>query len=153
MTKLLIILTTAFVFSWGHWPILNRLMAPLQNTASLTIDVTGVQERKGKLQIGLFNSAEGFPDDAKPYRAEVLNITQNNALQIVFRDLPAGDYAVAVYHDKNGNGKLDKNLLGIPVEDYGFSNDTRGTRLSAPSFEDTKMQVEKADTQLEIEVR
>ena len=153
MTKSLIILLTAYLSSLGHGAIFNPPMATFQNTASLTIDVSGVKERNGKLQVGLFNSAEGFPDDAKPYRAEVLNITESNSLQIVFRDLPPGEYAVAVYHDKNGNGKLDKNLLGIPVEDYGFSNDTRGTRLSTPSFEDTKMRVEKADTKLEIEVR
>ena len=127
-------------------------MATTQDTASLTIEITGVKERKGKLQLGLFNQEEGFPE-AKPYRAEVLNITENNELRVVFNNLPSGEYAVAVYHDKNSNGKLDKNLLGIPVEDYGFSNDTRGTRLSTPSFADTKMRVEKANTSVKIEVR
>lgn len=147
------ILIAACVSFLGYGATFNQSMATLQNTASLTIDVSGVKERKGKLQMGLFNSAEGFPDDAKPYRAEVLNITESNALQVVFKDLPPGDYSVAVYHDKNGNGKLDKNLLGIPVEDYGFSNDTRSTRLSAPSFDDTKLRIEEVDTQLNIEVR
>ena len=131
----------------------NSRMATVQETTTLTIDVSGVKERKGKLQVALFNSAEGFPDDAKPFRAEVLNITSDNLLRIVFKDLPSGDYSVAAYHDKNGNGKLDKNLLGIPVEDYGFSNDTRGTRMSAPSFEDTKMRVEGKDVEITIEVR
>jgi uncharacterized protein (DUF2141 family) len=36
--------------------------------------------------------------------------------------LPAGDYAFAVYHDANGNGKLDRNGVGMPTEDYAFSN-------------------------------
>jgi uncharacterized protein (DUF2141 family) len=120
--------------------------------ASLTIDVSGVKERKGKLQVALYNSEKDFPE-TEPYRGEVLNITTDNKLQIVFKDLPPGDYAVAVYHDKNSNGKLDKNLLGIPVEDYGFSNDTRGTRLSAPSFEDTKLRVEDQNVTVAIEVR
>ena len=128
-------------------------MVTVQAKASLTIDISGVKERKGKLQVALFNSAEGFPDDAKPFRAEVLDITADNELQVIFEDLPAGEYSVAAYHDKNGNGKLDKNLVGIPVEDYGFSNDTRGTRMSAPSFEDTKMQIEGTDTEVKIEVR
>ncbi len=127
-------------------------MSILQNEATLTVDVSGVKERKGKLQAALFNTAEGFPD-SKPFRAEVLNITEQNKLQVVFKDVPPGSYAVAVYHDKNGNGKLDKNLLGIPVEDYGFSNDTRGTRLSAPSFEDTQMQLTGQPAQVSIEVR
>lgn len=151
--QLSILLIVALGFSPNHEAVHHQPMATFQRTASLIINVSGVKERKGKLQVGLFNSAEGFPDDAKPYRAEVLNITESNTLQVVFEDLPAGDYAVAVYHDKNSNGKLDKNLLGIPVEDYGFSNDSRGTRLSAPSFEDTKLRVVNADQQLTIEVR
>ncbi|MGB3851075.1 MAG: DUF2141 domain-containing protein [Tunicatimonas sp.] len=121
-------------------------------SASLIVDVSGVKARKGKLQVALYNSATDFPE-TEPYRGEVLNITTDNKLQIVFKDLPPGDYAVAAYHDKNSNGKLDKNLLGIPVEDYGFSNDTRGTRLSAPSFEDTKLRVEGQDVTIAIEVR
>ena len=40
---------------------------------------------------------------------------------------------MAVIHDANMNGKLDTNLLGIPTEGYGFSNDARGL-LGAPSF-------------------
>ena len=120
--------------------------------ASLTIDVSGVKERKGKLQVALYNSADNFPE-TEPYRGEVLNITADNKLQVVFNDLPPGNYAVAVYHDKNSNGKLDKNLLGIPVEDYGFSNDTRGTRLSAPKFDDTKLRVDGENMELKIEVR
>ena len=128
-------------------------MAAHQNQANLTVDLTGVKERKGKLQVALFNSAEGFPNDAKPYRAEVLNITANNELRVVFKDLPAGEYSVAAYHDENSNGKLDKNLVGAPTEDYGFSNDTRGTRLKAPSFEDTKFTVAREDAQVSIEIR
>ena len=132
---------------------INDLSMYTQAKATLTVDVSGVKERKGKLQVALFNSAEGFPSDAKPFRAEALDITADNALRVVFKDLPAGEYSVAAYHDENGNGKLDKNLLGIPVEDYGFSNDTRGTRMSAPSFEETKLQIAGADATIQVEVR
>ena len=47
-------------------------------------------------------------------------------------NLEPGDYAVAIYHDENGNGQLDKRLFGIPKEPYGFSNNYR-PRLSAPN--------------------
>lgn len=136
-------------------PASQVVTVPLMSThvvASLTIDVSGVKDRKGKLQVALYNSDKDFPE-TEPYRGEVLNITADNDLKVTFKDLPPGDYSVAVYHDKNSNGKLDKNLLGIPVEDYGFSNDTRGTRLSAPSFENTKLRVEGENVELKIEVR
>ena len=153
MIKSLLVLTTVLFAVVEPNPVTDLSKSAVQEKATLTISVSGVKERKGKLQVALFNTAEGFPDDAKPFRAEVLNITESNALQVVFKDLPPGDYSVAAYHDKNSNGKLDKNLLGIPVEDYGFSNDTRGTRMSAPSFEDTKMRVENAAIEVKIEVR
>ena len=50
-----------------------------------------------------------------------------------FEDIPPGTYALAVVHDENMNGKLDTNLLGIPKEGYGFSNDAKAL-LGAPSF-------------------
>jgi uncharacterized protein (DUF2141 family) len=48
-------------------------------------------------------------------------------------DLPPGRYAVAAYVDNNRNGKQDKNFLGVPKEDYGFSNEARG-RFGPPDF-------------------
>ena len=152
MTHFLLFITLAWLSPVGQPSANEPLMSTPVATASLTIDVSGVKERKGKLQVALYNSGKDFPE-TEPYRGEVLNITADNDLKVVFQDLPPGNYAVAVYHDKNSNGKLDKNLLGVPVEDYGFSNDNRGARLSAPSFEDTKLRVENQPVSLQIEVR
>ncbi|NUO00517.1 MAG: DUF2141 domain-containing protein, partial [Saprospiraceae bacterium] len=53
---------------------------------------------------------------------------------LTVKGLAKGKYAVQLYHDENGNGKMDFNLLGIPKEGYGFSNDARGF-MSEPAFE------------------
>ena len=50
-----------------------------------------------------------------------------------FEDIPPGTYALVVLHDENMNGKLDTNWLGIPKEDYGFSNNAKAS-LGPPSF-------------------
>jgi len=50
-----------------------------------------------------------------------------------FEDIPPGNYAMAVVHDENMNGKLDANWVGIPTEGYGFSNNAKAL-LGAPSF-------------------
>ncbi len=152
MIHLLFSITLAWLPPVGPPAVTAPLMPTPVVAASLTIDVSGVKQRKGKIQVALYNSEKDFPE-TEPYRGEVLNISADNDLKVTFKDLPPGDYAVAVYHDKNSNGKLDKNLLGIPVEDYGFSNDTRGTRLSAPSFDDTKLRVDSENVELKIEVR
>ena len=52
--------------------------------------------------------------------------------------LQAGDYAFALYHDANGNGKLDRNPVGMPTEDYAFSNNAMGKR-GAPRFDDARV--------------
>jgi uncharacterized protein (DUF2141 family) len=59
-----------------------------------------------------------------------------------FKDLLQGDYAFAIYHDENKNSKLDKNMLGVPTEYYGFSNNARRT-FSAPSFQESSFDLNK----------
>ncbi|NNK86271.1 MAG: DUF2141 domain-containing protein [Desulfobacterales bacterium] len=53
---------------------------------------------------------------------------------VIFDDLKYGTYTVVIFHDQNANGKIDKNILGIPKESYGHSNNVRGT-LGPPSFD------------------
>ena len=36
--------------------------------------------------------------------------------QPITLSLPAGTYAISVYQDANANGKIDRNLIGIPTE-------------------------------------
>jgi uncharacterized protein (DUF2141 family) len=54
----------------------------------------------------------------------------------VFRDVPEGTYAVVAFQDENGNGKVDRNFLGIPTEKIGFSNNP--SLWGAPRFSDSK---------------
>ena len=105
--------------------------------ADLTITVEGVASADGRLMVSLYNSAETFR--GKPYRARMVPASSGVATLEV-KDLPAGDYAFAIYHDANGNGKLDMNAVGMPVEDYAFSNNALANR-GAPAYEDARFQV------------
>jgi uncharacterized protein (DUF2141 family) len=51
-----------------------------------------------------------------------------------------GSYAVALYHDANDDGRMDRGVFGVPTEGYGFSRNVGGG-LSAPSFRDAALQV------------
>jgi uncharacterized protein (DUF2141 family) len=66
-------------------------------------------------------------------------------------NLPAGVYAVSVFHDENMNQKLDKNFVGIPKEGYGASNNPR-KKMGPPTFEETKIQVSGAEQSLQIKL-
>lgn len=59
------------------------------------------------------------------------------SMRIEIPDLPEGTYAVSCFHDVNNNGVLDKNMLGIPTEPYGFSMGAR-PKFRAPSWEEAK---------------
>jgi uncharacterized protein (DUF2141 family) len=128
--------------------------APAQTPghATLTIKVAGARNIKGKIGIALFQERRGFPEDtSNAVRAQDIDIDPNTmSAQIVFHGLPQGVYAVSVRHDENSNGKLDKNLVGIPKEGYGASNNPP-KRLRAPGFEEAKLTL--GDTAEVIEVR
>ena len=85
---------------------------------SLTINIHAIREPKGLIQIELLN-------DQKISVAHKTIVATMDA-KVTFSDLPSGEYAVRLFHDQNNNEKLDTNLIGIPTEGYGFSNDAHG---------------------------
>jgi uncharacterized protein (DUF2141 family) len=123
---------------------------PPTEPARLTVEITGLLSEEGKLAVALFDSEAGFKKRRNPVRKAFLPIDPTGCAWVV-EGLPAGEYAVAVYHDVNSNGKLDKRPHGPPKEPYGFSNDARGT-FGPPSFDRAKFALE-GDRTIRIEVR
>jgi len=99
----------------------------------LTLNVVGFKNDTGRAIIALVNRREQFLSrEHEPFRNAAVAIVENKARWVV--ELPLGEYAISVYHDQNNNGELDSNLLRIPKEDYGFSNDARKT-FGPPDYE------------------
>ena len=111
------------------------------------MDITGLQSGEGQVRIALFGSKETFLQ--KPLKSSVVAIEHFQSHWQL--NVPVGSYALAVYHDRNNNGKLDRNLVGIPLEPYGFSNNARGI-LGPPSFEDARFQVTGSKVRIEVQV-
>lgn len=110
-------------------------------THQLTIEIKNIPSTKGNLFIGLYQPKNDFPVFGKQYIGKVVPVT-GKTMTYTFKDLPQGDYAFAIYHDENKNSKLDKNMLGVPTEYYGFSNNARRT-FSAPSFQESSFDLNK----------
>jgi uncharacterized protein (DUF2141 family) len=116
---------------------------------SLIIHVTGFHNTKGKLGAELFTSSAGWPEDVdKSYRHDHFPIEGDHATAR-FDHLPPGRYGVVVLHDENENKKLDRNLLQVPKEGFGFANNPH-VFLAAPPLEKATIPVTCPSTTTEV---
>ncbi len=103
---------------------------------SLTIEIEGLRNNSGQIHLELNNEKE----------EQVAGITKhiaNNKCIIVIEDLKPGKYAFKFFHDENKNEKLDVNLLGIPKEGFGFSNNP-SMIFGPPSFGKTLFELNES---------
>ena len=120
-------------------------------TGTLTVLIDGFNSDKGTARIALCNSIEGYKSDDKAFRREAVRISDRKA-EWAFRDLPFGEYVIKVFHDENGNHKLDRNLFGAPTEAYGFSNNARAA-LGPPDYKKAMFQFGKTGMTIRITVQ
>lgn len=120
------------------------------SAATLTVKITGISEAVGKMAVQLVASQAAYDGKAKASAAQMLPVASTEPMTLTFSNLAPGTYAVMVMQDENGNGTLDSNILGIPKESYGFSNNPNVMRK--PYFDETKFEVTAADKAIEIEI-
>lgn len=116
-----------------------------QNT--ITVTVNSINKGEGNIELSLYNQAEAFTHTKGRYKAGNVAV-KGNTVTYQFKNVPNGDYAVALYHDENSNGEMDKNIFGIPKEPYGFSNNVV-PKMSAPNFKECMFSV-KGSTNVTI---
>src|SRR5450755_1266464 len=71
--------------------------------------------------------------ETRPWRTRSPRSPMGHAV-CEFPRLNAGAYAISVFHDENSNGRLDTNLMGIPREGVGASNNAKG-HFGPPKFD------------------
>ena len=100
-------------------------LAQTSGPATIILKVTGLRSQKGQVKIAVFNSSEKWLGEQPTY-SSTINVGGQSVIWKI-NDVPYGDYGVAVFHDENSNGKMDKNVFGVPLEPYGFSNNVKIT--------------------------
>ena len=107
----------------------------------LKVVVEGVRSSQGLVAITLYadDSARFLVRHGSLYvgRSKAVAGTTEGCIYIP----SPGVYAVAIYHDANANEKFDRNLLGLPAEAYGFSNNPH-TFFGLPSLRSVRLKVE-----------
>ncbi|MCA3160462.1 MAG: DUF2141 domain-containing protein [Burkholderiales bacterium] len=139
--------TFPMLFSRLPSVLLTMITVPLtalaQSDATVRLEVGDFRNNIGTLNCRLFARESDFPDGEGVLTVRV-PITGRKAV-CAFPNIEAGTYAVAVVHDENNNGRVDKNFLGIPTEGYGASNN-RTYALSSPKWEESKLVLKPSET-------
>lgn len=104
-----------------------------------SITFQNLDGKKGTLYIGWYNRAEDFRKSEKAVISRKVPVDRQESVTVNFDNIETGKYAVAVFFDRDGDGKLNTNVLGIPKEKYGFSNNVypamRAARFSEAAFD------------------
>lgn len=94
------------------------IAAPGDGDVSAT--VIDLRSSKGEVLACLTMRPDAFPECRHDPQARTLRTPAAATVVLDFGPVPPGRYAISLFHDENGNGRLDKRLF-MPREGYGFS--------------------------------
>jgi len=114
----------------------------------IAVRVSGIRDAAGQIRV----SACTEPEFLKTCRLVAGAPARPGALDVLIRDVPPGRYAIQAFHDRDGNGALGTNLVGIPNEPYGFSR-APAMRFGPPAFADVAVDVDARRTSVPIALK
>ena len=99
----------------------------IRGDISLEMEINNLESNKGPIYIRILDENEN------PVIVGTSPVI-NYSAEISFDSIFPGKYAIQFFHDENKNQKMDFNLIGIPKEKFGSSNDVKPV-LGPPKFE------------------
>ena len=126
-------------FLWGAWQ-----TGECKSCSDIKVTVTGFRSSKGEGFLALYSSQDGYPlNPAKALQKLKSPIEKGE-------DVKPGSYALIAMHDENKNGRMDRNLLGMPREGYGASNNPHMPLLGPPTFESALFKTQPGEMTMNI---
>jgi len=123
---------------------------PASDSVDVHVKVIGLRNSNGSCRLLLFESEKGFPDSPDGAVAARSGTIHGQAASVTFTVRP-GRYAVAILHDENTNGIMDKTWYGKPKEGFGVSNNPR-IGSGPPGFEESAVLLDEQNNNLTITV-
>ena len=117
----------------------------------LIIEVGNVKEAKGTIWVGIYDSEDNYLVKEKAI-VQGFKVERTGDARFSIPGLPYGTYAVALFHDINDNGELDRNFFGIPTEPFAFSRPPR-SKWRLPNFNEVSFQFQANAQRLRISLR
>jgi uncharacterized protein (DUF2141 family) len=133
--------------------LLTPIAPALSYGADLTVLIDNVSDDSGHVLAAIFDKPDTFPNAM--LRGERVAATERDStgrVRLMFTGLAPGRYAVSAFHDRDDNGKLNANMMGLPTEPYGFSRDAKGS-FGPPAFEDAAVDVPEAGLTITLRVQ
>jgi uncharacterized protein (DUF2141 family) len=148
MVRILITLVIYLISIVGYAQFSKSKKTNLENNGELkvNVEINNIGSDKGKVYFAIYDSASNF-SKKKPINGGDVKVV-NGKVKITFDYLKPGVYAVTCYYDTNNNGKMDFENNGMPLEDYGATNNVMN--YGPPRFEDAKFELKDKDLTFEI---
>lgn len=115
-------------------PSVKKLTPGEKRLPSIVVTVVGLKDRRGRVGCALFDKQRHWLTP-KAIAGVKRNIPKNQQVVCEFRNVPKGRYAVAITHDEDDDGEVDRGLFGIPSEGYCTSRNAKAN-FGPPSWED-----------------
>lgn len=126
-------------------------MPALAADATLTVRFQEIQAAKGQVMLSLFDSEAAHDAGGRPVRVAAIKVEGDHAIA-TFEGLAPGKYAVKSFHDVNGDGKMNVNPFGMPVEPFAFSNNAKA--MAGPAkWAATNFEVAAGATEIRINIK
>jgi len=129
--------------------ILFFILTTQAQTAKISVEVENIRSLEGSIKLGVFDKVHNYRTKSNPFLRASQAVTDSVA-NFVFDDVPLGRYAIATYHDENGDDTLNTKKLGIPIEGIGFSGKFN-SRIKPPDFVLADFRL-KSDTTISIKL-
>jgi uncharacterized protein (DUF2141 family) len=135
----------AAVFAWQGLLLAQAQVAPAAvSGGQVSVDIVGLHSDRGRVLAALYRGEAGFPSKIKQAFARKVAVSKARQLRIVFENVPAGEFAVSMFHDENANNTLDTNFMGIPKEGWGTSRDAKAS-FGPPSYADARLTLARGE--------
>ena len=122
-------------------------LVSIKAQGTITVIATDVESDKGEVYFMLHREADDtFPDGMEKSFQVIKKKAQKGDVAVSFENIPFGEYAISIAHDKDGNGEIKKSFIGMPKEPIGASN---MQRFGKPSWRKSKFQLTAEQSNLE----
>jgi uncharacterized protein (DUF2141 family) len=119
-------------------------------SARLIVEFTGLASDEGAVVFAMWDGPENWLEDNAV--REGSTPIENGRSRLELTDLPYGEYAISVFHDRNANEKLDTGFFRLPKEPIGTSNDAK-VRFGPPKYDDAVFVLDQPELTITIPIR